>query len=64
MTDVFVDERGNALRASFHADAGVVVVSLWHESTCVGTIRLDTADTARLAALLSTAVMERLQPVR
>lgn len=63
MTEVFVDERGNALRASWHAAAGVVVVSLWHESTCVGTIRLDTADTARLAALLSAAVVEQLQPL-
>ena len=64
MTDVFVDERGNALRATWHADAGVVVVSLWREGTCVGTIRLDTADTARLAALLSCAVMEQVQPAR
>ena len=62
MTDTFVDERGNALRATWHADAGVVVVSLWHESACVGTVRLDAADTARLAALLSAAVMEQLQP--
>lgn len=64
MTDAFVDERGNALRATWHAEAGVVVVSLWRESTCVGTVRLDTADTARLAALLSAAVMEQLQPLR
>ena len=64
MTDTFVDERGNGLRATWHADAGVVVVSLWRASTCVGTVRLDTADTARLAALLSAAVMEQLQPSR
>jgi hypothetical protein len=62
VTDTFVDDRGSALRATWHADAGVVVVSLWRDATCVGTIRLDTADTARLAALLSSAVMEQLQP--
>lgn len=62
MTEVFADERGNALRATWHADAGIVVVSLWRASVCVGTVHLDTADTARLAALLTAAVVEQLQP--
>ena len=62
MTEVFVDDRGAALRATWHADAGVVVVSLWRDDTCVGTIRLGAGDSARLATLLTAAVTESLQP--
>ena len=39
---VFVDTRGGgrALRASWHAAAGVVVLSLWRDNVCAGSFRL------------------------
>ena len=40
--EVFLDARrgGRALRVSWHAEAGVVVLSLWTGDTCTGTFRL------------------------
>lgn len=50
--ELFVDERGSALSASWHEERGMVVVSLWHGDLCVGTVHLDAADSARLAQFL------------
>lgn len=50
--ELFVDSRGSALRASWHEEQGMVVVSLWHDDECVGTVRLDAADSTRLAQFL------------
>ena len=50
--ELFVDSRGSALRASWHQEHGMAVVSLWHGDECVGTVRLDTADSTRLAQFL------------
>ena len=50
--ELFVDARGSALRASWHEEHGVAVVSLWHDDVCVGTVQLDPADAARLAQFL------------
>jgi hypothetical protein len=40
--EVFLDARGGsrALRVAWHSEAGVVVLSLWRSSVCVGTFRL------------------------
>ena len=40
--EVFLDARGGsrAMRVSWHADAGMVVLSLWRDGTCAGTFRL------------------------
>jgi hypothetical protein len=40
--EVFLDTRGagRALRVSWHAEADVVVLSLWTGATCTGTFRL------------------------
>jgi hypothetical protein len=40
--EVFLDARGSgrALRVSWHTEAGVVVLSLWHGGTCSGSFRL------------------------
>lgn len=47
------DVRGTrGLQATWHDDAGLVVLSLWREGSCVGTVRLDPADAAALAATL------------
>jgi len=39
---VFIDARGGdrALRATWHQEAGVVVLSLWRENVCAGSFRL------------------------
>jgi len=39
---VFTDARraGRALRVSWHADAGVVVLSLWAGPQCTGTVQV------------------------
>ena len=50
--ELFVDARGSGLRASWHDDQGVAVISLWHGDTCVGTVRLDAEDATRLAQFL------------
>jgi hypothetical protein len=44
--EVFLDARGSgrALRVSWHADADVIVLSLWHGGTCTGSFRLPAAD--------------------
>ena len=40
---VFLDARGGdrALRASWHTEAGLVVLSLWHGNVCSGSFRLE-----------------------
>ena len=39
---VFLDARGGdrALRATWHHEAGVVVLSLWRDNVCAGSFRL------------------------
>lgn len=48
--EVFADVRGEdrTLRVSFHADRGVVVVSLWAGPVCRGSFRLAAGDIERL----------------
>lgn len=50
--ELFVDSRGSALRASWHSEHGMAVLSLWHGDLCVGTVRLGVADATRLAQFL------------
>ena len=44
--EVFLDARGDgrAMRVSWHAEADVVVLSLWSGGTCTGTFRLPVED--------------------
>ena len=44
--EVFLDARGSdrALRVSWHAEADVIVLSLWHGGTCTGSFRLPAED--------------------
>ena len=50
--ELFVDERGSALRVSWHSEHGMAVLSIWHEDVCVGTARLSSTDATRLAQFL------------
>ena len=42
-----------ALRVSWHAEKGCVVLSSWRAEACVGTVRLTPTDAARLIAVLA-----------
>jgi hypothetical protein len=48
-----VDRRGRRLRATWHAEAECFVVSLWRDERCVGTVQLDAASAAEMAAALA-----------
>ena len=52
MGELFVDDRGQALRVTWHDEAGVVVLSIWRADECVGTVRLGADDARRLAVFL------------
>ena len=45
-----------ALRASWHAEVGCVVLSMWRDDQCVGTTRLTPAEAARLIGSLATGL--------
>jgi hypothetical protein len=51
--DVFIDQRGAALRATWHPEQDVVVLSVWHHDRCVGTFRMPIQDVPRLSGLLA-----------
>lgn len=52
---VFPDLRGQgrALRVSWHAEDGLVVLSLWDGPRCTGTVRLASADVPALMEALA-----------
>jgi hypothetical protein len=54
----FVDDRGVGLRATRHADDGIVVLSIWHDEQCTASFRLPVSEAARLAGMLVTGVSD------
>ena len=61
----FADSRGRSLKATWHAEAEVVVMSLWESDRCVGTFQLPVADAPQLMVLLAEAVKAwAAQPLR
>jgi hypothetical protein len=54
----FADSRGRSLKATWHAEAQAVVLSLWESDRCVGTFRLAAPDTPRLMGQLADAVKD------
>ncbi|MGQ0521692.1 MAG: hypothetical protein ACT4PX_11160 [Actinomycetota bacterium] len=52
MGQLFLDDRGQALRVTWHTEAEVVVLSIWRSDQCVGTVRLPPAEARRLGAFL------------
>jgi hypothetical protein len=55
----FADERGRSLRATWHPEAGIVVLSLWQADRCVGTFRMSPDDAAELGSIVSRAAAPR-----
>ena len=56
--ELFADDRGAGLRASWHPEREIVVFSIWKGETCVGTFHLPIADAGRLSATLATYLGE------
>jgi len=52
----FADSRGRSLKATWHAEADLVVLSLWEGDRCVSTFQLPVADAPQLMVLLAEAV--------
>ena len=54
--DMFLDERGAGLRVTWHPERDLVVLSVWHDESCVGTFRMPVQDVPRLSRLLAAAL--------
>jgi hypothetical protein len=52
--EVLADVRGDGrwMRVTWHEEVGLVVLSLWRQSSCVGTLRLDRAQVPALVSAL------------
>jgi len=51
------DTVGRALRISSHPEYGRVVLSLWQDGRCIGTVRLAPEDVPDLVRSLTSAVL-------
>ena len=56
--ELFVDERGLGLRATWHLDHGFVNVSIWRDDLCTETFHLSVTDAARLVGFLADGLAE------
>jgi hypothetical protein len=61
--ELFVDERGNGLRVSWHPEDDVAVVSVWRDGSCVGTVRLPGHELLRLSTMITEAWLEHARQV-
>lgn len=61
----FPDARDSsrALRVSWHAEVGCVVLSTWRDDACVGTTRLTPPEAARLLGALAAGLAAAVPPV-
>ena len=53
---MFLDERGTGLRVTWHPERDLVVLSVWHGDSCVGSFRMPVQDVPRLSGLLTAAL--------
>jgi hypothetical protein len=53
---MFLDERGAALRVTWHPERNLVVLSVWQGDRCVGTFRMPVQDVPRLSGVLAAAL--------
>jgi hypothetical protein len=56
--ELFVDERGIGLRATWHLEHGFVNVSIWRDDVCTETFHLSVTDAARLVGFLADGLGE------
>jgi hypothetical protein len=52
--EIIPDQRGGGrwMRVTWHDEAGVVVLSLWRETGCIGTLRVDRSQVPALVTAL------------
>ncbi len=50
---------GRALRATWHHDAGLVVLSVWRDNVCVATVRLEPDEVPALLEVLASGLADR-----
>ena len=64
--EVFLDARGSgrALRVTWHAEADVIVLSLWHGGTCTGSFRLPAAEVPDLIDALRDGLVRSYEAHR
>ena len=60
-TELFSDDRGRVLRATWHPDETTVTLSIWRDSECVASVHLDVNDASRLSSLLIESWAEGLR---
>ena len=58
--EIIPDQRGDGrwMRVTWHSEADVVVLSLWRETDCVGTMRLDRSQVPGLVAALVDGLVD------
>ena len=56
------DVAGRSLRVSSHPEVGRVVLSIWDNDRCVGTVRLAEADVPDLVRALAACLVVAEQP--
>jgi hypothetical protein len=58
--EIIPDQRGDGrwMRVTWHHDADVVVLSLWRETGCIGTMRLDRSQVPELVTALVDGLAE------
>jgi hypothetical protein len=56
LRDHFSDERGHGLRATWHPDQGLVILSVWDGERCIASFRLSQTDVPRMASFLVAAL--------
>lgn len=63
---IFLDARGGdrALRATWHQESGIVVLSLWRENVCAGTFRLAIDEVPALIELLRAGLVRSYDDAR
>ncbi len=49
---------GRALRATWHHEAGVVVLSMWRDNVCVATVPLEPEDVPALLEILAAGLAD------
>jgi hypothetical protein len=57
------DRRGRALRVSAHPELGRVVLSLWDDNRCIGTLRLAPEDVPDVVRALTAAAVAEVPEV-
>jgi hypothetical protein len=54
--EFFLDDRGHGLQLAWDPSREVVIVSIWRDDRCVGTVRLPVAEVPRAGGFLMAAL--------